>query len=195
VNVVLANCSSTRALDLLKRGLVHVAGTHLGKATTLRGARFSVYAYAVWEEGFVVAPGNPKKIRSAEDLRNARIRIINREEGAGSRVLLDRELRRAGVGSALVKGYDTFAAGHLAGAWYVKAGMADCCVAPRAAARAFQLDFVPLATERYELVLPARRGAENAIVKLMDAINGVALRRQLSAIAGYDTSQTGKQIQ
>lgn len=198
VNVALANCSSMRALRLLRDGLVHVAGTHLARktptGTAFRGGKAAVYTYATWEEGFVVAAGNPKKIRTAADLGNPRVRIVNRETGAGSRVLLDAELRRAGIAARAVKGYTTYAAGHLAAAWHVKSDLADCCVAPRAAARAFQLGFVPIVSERYDLVVPGSHTSDARIAILLETLNGQAFRKQLTLVAGYDTTQTGSRI-
>ena len=78
---------------------------------------------------------------------------MNREKGAGSRELLDQELRNAGINGTHVKGYDRIAHGHLPAALSVSLGEADCCVATRSAARAFGLGFIPLSTERYDLVI------------------------------------------
>ncbi len=106
--------------------------------------------FAIWEQGLVFAAGNPKAIRAAADFSRRDVRIINRESGAGSRELLDRELANAGIAGKAVAGYEREAHGHLPAALAVSLGEADCCIATRSAAQAFGLGFLPLATERYD---------------------------------------------
>jgi molybdate-binding protein/DNA-binding XRE family transcriptional regulator len=196
VEVTLAPCNSSQALQLLRRGRLHIAGVHSkDNASVVRRAyprdTVRVVTFAVWQQGFVVSAGNPKDIRSAADLMRGDVRIANREVGAGSRLLLDRELEAVGLRPGEVKGYDRIARGHLAAAWQVVGGLADCCVATEAAARAFGLDFVPLTEERFDLVLP--KDSENAtmIDRILDAMQRPLFRRQLGMLAGYDTAQTG----
>jgi len=142
----------------------------------------------------VVAPGNPKHILSAADLARPGIRLINREEGAGSRRLLDAELKRAGVHGGKVTGYGNCATGHLPAAWHVHAGLADCCVATRAAARAFGLSFLPLISERYDFVLRKEHLHLATAVRLLDVLAQARLRRELEEVGGYDTRNTGQRI-
>jgi molybdate-binding protein len=151
-----------------------------------------VVTFAIWEQGLVLQPGNPKSIRSAADLARKNVSIVNREKGAGSRDLLDQKLREAGVASDRVKGYDRVAYGHLPAALAVSMREADCCIATRSAARAFGLSFVPLATERYDLVLRRQHARLPAIQALLDTLNRAAIRRKLELLAGYDTSHTGE---
>lgn len=136
-------------------------------------------------------PGNPKKIVSAADLGRKGVSIVNRDQGAGSRELLDQRLQEAGVSEHRVKGYNRIASGHLAAALVVSRNEADCCLATRSAARAFGLSFVPLATERYDLVIPRANLRLAGVAALLDALNRAALRRRLEVLAGYDTSRTG----
>jgi len=106
--------------------------------------------------------------------------------------LLDRELAAAGIPARAVRGYDELpAAGHLPAAWRVYNGMADCCVATRSAARAFGLDFVPLASERYDLVIRREHLAATAVERLLDTLAQAAFRRELEGLCGYDTRETG----
>ena len=202
VDLVIAQCSSQRALEWLKEGKAHVAGSHLRDVSSgeynlpaihkLFGqGAVKVVTFAIWEQGWVVPPGNPKSIRSAEDLARAGVRFLNREKGAGSRDLLDEKLREAGVPPAKVDGYDRVALGHLPAALAVSLGDADCCIATRSAARAFGLSFVPLATERYDLVIRRAHAGLPAVEALLDALHRGALRRRLEALAGYDTQHTG----
>jgi len=164
IEMIVAPSSSQRALEWLKDGAVHIAGTHLRDASTgdynLAAIRrlfpkggVKVVTFAIWEQGLVFAAGNPKNIGGVEDLVRPNIHFINREIGAGSRDLLDHELQRAGVAAHSVNGYNRIAQGHLPAALAVSQGEADCCVATRSAAQAFGLGFLPLATERYDPVI------------------------------------------
>ena len=164
VEIVPAAASSRLALKWLKEGKVHIAGSHLEDPKTgefnlpyirreFQGEEIIVVTFAQWEEGLVVAPGNPKSPRKAEDLARRGVRIVNREPGSGSRALLDKLLERAGVAASKVQGYERVAFGHLAAAYCVLSGEADACMATRPAAQSFGLDFVPLHSARYDLVM------------------------------------------
>ncbi|MGJ5819900.1 substrate-binding domain-containing protein [Paludibaculum fermentans] len=202
VELVSAAASSRLALNWLKEGKIHIAGSHLEDPATgefnlpyLRlvfpDDDLAVVTFARWEEGFVIAAGNPLGIRSAGDLAGAPVRFVNREQGSGSRGLLDRLLAEAGVPARRVTGYDRVACGHLAAAYAVLAGEADCCLATRSAAQAFGLDFVPLRSERYDFVMRRQTLEMPAVQSLLDVLQRAALRRKLETLAGYDTAQTG----
>ena len=90
-----------------------------------------------------------------------------------------------------VRGYQVEAYGHLAAAYAVVAGDADCCIATRSAAQAFELDFIPLKSERYDLVMRRRTLQLPAVQSLLDVLQRTTLRRELEVFAGYDTTQTG----
>jgi molybdate-binding protein/DNA-binding XRE family transcriptional regulator len=200
VRLVTAAVNSSVALDLLKRRLAHVAGTHLKDEASAIRTQFprkgvAVFAFAVWEEGIVLARGNPKGIHGIPDLASAGVKLAPREAGSGSRQLLDREMKAAGISAHSVAGYgDPPAAGHLPAAWRVYTGMADCCIATRSAARAFGLDFVPLASERYDLVIRKEHLETTPVERLLDTLAQAALRRELEALCGYDTRETGKRL-
>lgn len=202
VEMVCAGASSKLALTWLVEGKVHVAGSHLEDQKTgefnipflqkqFPEEEFTVVTFARWEEGFVVAPGNPKGIRQPEDLARRNIRMANREPGSGSRALLDKLLAKAGVSSEKVDGYDRVAFGHLAAAYCVLTGEADACLATRSAAQTFRLDFVPLHSERYDLVMRRRTADLPALKAFLDVLQRATLRRKLEVLAGYDTTQTG----
>lgn len=203
VEVLCVSCSSSAALRWLKNGKVHTAGSHLlDRRTghyniplirrTLPKASVRVVTFAVWEQGLVVARGNPKSIRSLADLAGHRVILMNRERGAGSRDLLDNGLRRFGVPSAQIGGYNSIASGHLAAAYAVASGVADCCIAPRSAARCFGLDFIPLAVERFDLSFLRETLELPAAKAVLDLLNRSSLRKKLQCIAGYDTAHTGE---
>ena len=155
--------NSSRSLELLGGGLVHVAGTHLmdkttGKTDLLPITKLfarntvAVFSYAVWEEGLVVAQGNPKRITDVENLTRKGVRFTNREQGAGCRRLLDDLLHKKGILAQQIHGYDRVTVGHLASARLVRDGDVDCCVSTRVVARSMSLEFIPLAEKPYQLV-------------------------------------------
>jgi molybdate-binding protein/DNA-binding XRE family transcriptional regulator len=203
IDLVIASCSSLRALELLKQKQIHIAGSHLRDEATgesnlptvrklFPGRNVSVVNFAAWEEGIVVAHGNPKGIWKDEDLGRKDLTLVNRETGAGSRLLLDSTLRRLGFKESQLKGYDRIAYGHIPAAWHVHSGQADYCIATRAAARVFGLEFVPLISERFDLVIP-KHHEELAVTQiLLETLNHAAFQRELEMLGGYDTSQTGK---
>jgi molybdopterin molybdotransferase/putative molybdopterin biosynthesis protein len=156
------------------------------------GKSVTVVNFAAWEQGVVVRRGNPKGIRKAGDLARKDLRLINREPGAGSRILLDSTLRRLGFKTSDVSGYDQVAYGHIPAAWHVHTGQGDYCIATRAAARVFGLDFVPLVSERFDLVIPKLHQDLSATHVLLETLNRAAFQRELELLGGYDTSQTGK---
>lgn len=198
VRAILVHQNSANSLSLLKKGCVHVAGTHLRGDSAIRN-RFSQQAIAVvsfanWQEGLVTAAGNPKRIKKIEDLARKGIRFVNRELGAGTRLLVDTALARLHMKPSQIHGYDCEAPGHLAAALQVKTGVADCCIATEAAARVFGLAFVPLETARYDLVIHRSHLALPAVRALLDTIVRSNFRRELSGSAGYDTAVTGTRV-
>jgi len=205
IELVLAHRNSSQALSLLKDGCVHIAGTHLRDETSGEsnlpeiGRLFpknsvAVIAFAVWEEGILTANGNPKNVRGIEDFCRKDVGIVNREEGSGSRALLDSRLQRARIGSRSVRGYDQLAPGHLPAAWQVQTGVVDCCLATRAAARVFGLHFIPLVSERYDLVIRKRHLELPRIQNLLDTLSRSDFRRELEGLGGYDTRVAGQRV-
>jgi putative molybdopterin biosynthesis protein len=205
IELVLAHRNSSQALSLLKEGCVHIAGTHLRDEVTGEsnlpeiGRLFTrnsvaVISFAVWEEGIVTARGNPKKIRGVEDLARKDVSMVNREKGAGSRVLLDSRLKRLRIEALAVRGYNTTAPGHLPAAWQVQSGEVDCCLATSAAARVFGLDFIPLVSERYDLVIRKQHLDLPRVQNLLDTLSRSDFRRELEGLGGYDTRVTGQRL-
>ncbi len=192
---------SDAALAQLAMGAAHVAGCHMRDHATgeynlpLVARRLAspatVVTFAVWDQGLVVAPGNPKRIRGVEDLARAGVSIVNREDGSASRALLESAMASADVSDASVAGFDRTATSHLSVAEGVGMGLADAGVAVRAAAVALGLDFVPLAQERYDLVIPNGFLELRAVAELLAALRRPALRRQVEALGGYDVAPMG----
>jgi putative molybdopterin biosynthesis protein len=205
IELVLAHRNSSQSLKLLKDGCVHIAGTHLrdeksGESNIPEIGRMfpkssvAVISFAVWEEGIVTARGNPKNITGIEDLAQPATSIVNRETGAGSRNLLDSNLKRLNIDPRKIRGYGHIAPGHLPAAWQVLTGAADCCIATRAAARAFGLGFIPLVSERYDLAIRRQHLDLPGIQTLLDTLSRSNFRRELESLGGYDTKAAGQRM-
>jgi putative molybdopterin biosynthesis protein len=205
VHLVPWYCNSSEALDLLGSGKVHIAGCHLHDEKTgesnipsisrrFKNIDVAVVTLAFWEEGLVVASGNPKGLRSIEDLARKDVKIVNREGGAGSRKILDVELRKRDILPRQVAGYDQMVHAHVLAARRVAEGNADCCIAPFAVARALGLGFIPLLMERYDFVTRREFLSSPAVQSFFNMLAKSTLRGSLSALGGYDTSATGKAI-
>jgi len=201
--VIAASCPSRCALERLKAGLIHIAGCHLHDPKTdeynlpfvnrlFKKSEVRVVTYVTWEQGLVVQHGNPKAIRSVKDLARKNVRLINREKGSGARQLLDRGLHEAGVSASRVAGYGTVARGHIPAALAVSNSQADCCVATRSATRYFGLEFIPLASERYDFVVLKRYWDMPVIQAFFEELARSQFRRKLEAITGYDTAHAGE---
>jgi putative molybdopterin biosynthesis protein len=193
---------SAASLAAVAGGTAHLAGTHLRDGETgefnvsqasraLAAVGGVVVAFARWEQGFVVAPGNPKGIRSAADLAREDVRLINREPGAGSRSLLDQMLVGAGVPPAAVRGYQRVVASHFEVACTVASGGADAGIGLAAAAEAYGMDFVPLAEARFDVAVPADHLAHPAVALFLEALQTRALRQELRLLPGYDVDEMG----
>jgi molybdate-binding protein/DNA-binding XRE family transcriptional regulator len=197
--------SSHAAVKALAAGQAHVAGTHLHNSDAsesnisfvekmLPGTKVMLFAFSVFEEGLMVASGNPLNIRTASDLAKGNIRLVNRESGAALRVLLDDCLARAGVPTEAVNGYDQLVSSHSQGAQMVAYKLADAALGLRAVAVSHGLDFVPIQAVRCDLVIPYDLLDIAAIKILLDVLQTQAMRKELSSLPGYDASSTGKLI-
>jgi len=146
------------------------------------------------EQGLIVASGNPLGLSGVADLARPALRYVNRQRGAGTRVLLDYELQGAGIDPAELDGYSREEPTHLAVAAAISAGRADCGMGVQAAARAFGLDFVAVAQEPYDLVME-RETAESGLLSPLWALMETAeFRSAVEALGGYDTTEMGRRI-
>lgn len=195
---------SAAALDALLRGEVHVAGLHVVDAKSgesnlpylrhyVKRGGYTVVTFATWAQGLMVRRGNPKHIRSVADLVRKHVSLVNREGGAGARLLLDRQLAAAGIRPQQVRGYERLVGSHLEVARAIAEGRADVGIGVEAAARSQGLDFLPLQEERYDLVMPsAYLSTHEGLSVLLDAIVSRPFRSELEALGGYSTRDTGK---
>mgnify|MGYP001036383733 CR=1 FL=1 len=144
--------------------------------------------------GFYVKKGNPLNLTSWTDLRRKDIRIINREKGSGARILLDEQLRINEIPSGEINGYDQEESNHLSVASAVSTGMADIGVGIEKAAKIVGIDFVPLITERYDLVMIKNDSTELLINTVKNILSSSQFRKEIDSFGDYDTSITGEII-
>jgi putative molybdopterin biosynthesis protein len=197
-----ANAGSLGGLLAVGRGDAHLAGSHLLDPETgeynvsyvekyLPHLPVVLMTFVQREQGLIIAPGNPKGITGLTDLARGDVRYVNRQRGAGTRVLLDYHLEQLGIAPNKVRGYTREEYTHLAVAVAIQSGAADCGLGIAAAANALKLDFVPLDHERYDLVIPRVHYESELLRPLLDLIRGPDLRRTVAALPGYDTTGMG----
>ena len=204
--LVSANVGSQGGLVALMRGEAHMAGSHLLDPLTgeynlpylekyLPGMAVHVVALVLREQGLMVKKGNPRKIKALEDIAQPGICFVNRQRGAGTRVLLDYQLGLKGISSGSIAGYDQEEYTHLEVAAAVASGRADCGLGIAAAAQALDLDFVPLFQERYDLVIPKIHAESELLAPMFDIISEKEFRSAVMVMPGYDVSVMGKLMQ
>jgi putative molybdopterin biosynthesis protein len=198
-----SHVGSMGGLMAIKRGVCHLAGSHL--LDTADGSYNSSYIrkylpnedirlvhLVMRDQGLIVPRGNPKKIGGIEDLVRDDVRFINRQGGAGTRILLDFRLKELGIDPAAIAGYTDEEFTHMAVAVAVLSGTADVGLGIQAAARALDLDFIPVVTEQYDLVIPGRFFNESGIQILLETIRTDRFKQRVEALGGYHTEATGK---
>ena len=199
-----SNVGSLGGLVALRDGLCHLAGSHLldpasGDYTlpyverVLAGHDAAVIRLVHREQGLIVAPGNPLGLTGVADLAGG-VRYVNRQRGAGTRVLLDHELARAGVDADAIDGYRREEHTHLAVAAVVAAGRADCGLGIRAAARAYGLDLVPVAHEPYDLVSTEPVLATGVLDPVLALLDDPKFLAEVEALGGYSTAESGRRL-
>jgi len=203
--LVSANVGSQGGLVALRRKEAHLAGSHLLDPQTgeynisyirqyLPETPVRLVTWVGREQGLLVRRQNPKGIHSLMDLGRDGVVFINRQRGAGTRVLLDYHLQKLGLVPEKIAGYDQEEYTHLAVAAAVASGRADCGLGVTAAAQALGLDFVPLFHERYDLVIPCEYLQGDFLTPLFDLMGLEEFRQAVMALPGYDVSQMGKVV-
>ena len=196
-------CPSREALELAARGLVQVAGSHLrgssgdyntGPAAELLRRGGEVIGFCSWREGLVLRPELAAGVSGLADVARRGLRLVNREAGAEARSVLDRELARLGIDARGLPGYQTQAAGHLQVAAAIAAGLADAGVASEPAALAYGLAFIPLAAERFDLVIPSDQVGSREVDGLLKVLSSRWLLDQLDSLPGYDPARCGEHV-
>ncbi|HZC45572.1 MAG TPA: substrate-binding domain-containing protein, partial [Candidatus Acidoferrum sp.] len=203
VHAVAIPCSSREALRSVVDGGAHVAGVHLRDQKSgeynlapirraLGNRRAIVVNFARWELGLATAPGNPLAISGFADLARPGLRIANREDGSGARLILDQALDELGLPSERIAGYEFEVGGHLEVAAAIAAGLADVGVTIRLGADAYGLHFLPHREERYDLVIMEKEAETTPIKAMLDALNSRRFAREVSQLCAYDTAQMGQ---
>jgi putative molybdopterin biosynthesis protein len=199
-----AHVGSMGGLLALKRGEAHIAGTHLLDEETgeynissikrfLSDRSILLINLVYREQGLLVPKGNPKDIRGFKDLTRNDIVFVNRQSGAGTRLLTDKCLGELGINPQEVKGYEREEYTHMGVASAVLTGVADTGLAILASAKALNLDFIPVAKERYDIAIPQEFLNMDMIGHLLAIIRSdVEFRETVAGLGGYDVSDMGK---
>src|SRR6266511_1366033 len=197
-----ANVGSQGGLIALRRGEAHLAGSHLLNPETgeynisyirqyMPDIPVKVVALVGRDQGLMVKRGNPKGIKSLKDLVHPNIQFVNRQRGAGTRVLLDYHLKLMTVAPERIVGYSQEEYTHLGVAAAIASGRADCGLGIAAAAQALDLEFIPLFQERYDLVIPKQFAEADLLAPLFGLLAESHFREAVSQLPGYDVSVMG----
>ena len=203
VNLASAHVGSLGGLLALRRGEAHVAGCHLldtetGEYNTSYVRRYlpdtpvAIVRLVGRTQGLMTAPGNPLNIASLEDLQRPEVRFVNRQRGSGTRVLLDYRLRQMGAAPDEIVGYQREEYSHLAVAAAVSGRSADTGLGVLSAARALELEFVPLLNEEYDLVIPTEHYESGHLQPLLELLAAPDFRLAVDDLGGYDVSRMGE---
>lgn len=196
---------SLDGLVALREGLCNATGCHLydtpsGDYNTpyvrhfFPDKKMVILTLAHREQGLIVRTGNPQDIRNLEDLIRPGLGFINRNRGSGTRLWLDGQLMRMGISTGDIQGYKDEVSTHTAVATAIQQGHADAGLGIHAVAGAYNLGFIPLFQERYDLVVPEEQYEQKQLAPMFDAFFSAGFRHQVESLVGYDVSHLGDQI-
>jgi len=200
-----SHVGSMGGLMAIKKGGCHLAGSHLLDTQDgsynisyvkkyLPDIQVKLVNLVLRDQGLILPPGNPKAIQGIEDLGRKDITFLNRQAGSGTRILLDYRLKQLGIDPSDVKGYENEEFTHMSVAVAVLSGAVDVALGIYAAARALNLDFIPVVTEQYDLIIPEIYFETENIRILLETINSSEFKKQVEALGGYHTEKTGQVI-
>ncbi|MBL7174986.1 MAG: molybdopterin biosynthesis protein [Desulfobacteraceae bacterium] len=203
IRISSGNVGSLGGLMALRKGTCHMSGSHLLDTETneynisyikryLKGIKVSVFHLVMRDQGLIVPMGNPKGIKGIEDLTRDDITFVNRQAGSGTRVLLDYRLEQSGIKPESVAGYDHEEFTHMTVAVDVLSGAADCGMGIYAAARALNVDFIPIVREQYDLIIPSSMTDNVNIQAVIETIESKRFRDRVTVLGGYDPSKSGQ---
>ena len=201
-----SHVGSMGGLMAIKRGVCHLAGSHLLNTQDgtynvsyikklLPNVEIKLVNLVFRDQGLIVPRGNPREIGGIEDLARNDIRFVNRQTGSGTRILLDYRLQQIGIRPDSVRGYHSEEFTHMAVAVAVLSGTADTGLGIQAAAKALNLDFIPVVTEQYDLIIPRTHFESKNIQLLLEIINSPEFKQRVEALGGYSTKSTGTIIE
>jgi putative molybdopterin biosynthesis protein len=204
LQLIIQPVGSLDGLIALRQGIAQLSGCHL---LDIQSGEYNlpfirhifpdrpvvVVTLAHREQGLLVAPGNPLRIRGVEDLAREDVRLVNRNRGSGTRLWLDKQLEKLGIPHDRVHGYNQEAHTHTAVAAAIQHGRADAGLGLYAAAHMARLDFIPIFQERYDLVLPEEQYQQNGVQSLLDYLQSRPFRSLVDSLGGYDTQHMGEE--
>jgi putative molybdopterin biosynthesis protein len=205
-----SHVGSLGGLMAIKKGVCHMAGSHLldpedgsynlsyikkHLPEDKTGDRIRLVNLVRRDQGLILSPGNPKGIAGIEDLSRNDVAIINRQAGSGTRILLDYRLQQLGIDPLTITGYENEEFTHMAVAVAVLSNAADVGLGIYAAAKALDLDFIPVVTEQYDLVIPQKYFESDNIQILLETIKTEDFKKRVESLGGYSTEKTGNIIQ
>ena len=197
-----SHVGSMGGLLAMRRGLSHIAGTHLLDGDDgsynisyirkyLGGKKVKLVNLVLREQGLIIQRDNPKNITGIQDLTRDDIQFINRQAGSGTRILLDYKLEKMKIDNNMIDGYGTDEYTHMSVAAAVLSGAADTGLGIYAAAKALSLDFIPVVTEQYDLVIDDAYFDSHKIKILLETINSENFKQRVEKLGGYSTEKTG----
>jgi putative molybdopterin biosynthesis protein len=200
-----SHVGSMGGLMAIKRGVCHLAGTHLLDTEDgsynisylkkyLPDLNVKLVHLVQRDQGLIVKQGNPKGIKGIEDLSRKDVSFINRQIGSGTRILLDYKLTQMGIKAAAINGYQNEEFTHMAVAVSVLSGAEDAGLGINAAAKALNLEFIPIVTEQYDLAIPLEYFETEPIQILLEIINSRNFKQRVETLGGYSTNKTGAVI-
>jgi putative molybdopterin biosynthesis protein len=198
-----ASVGSLGGLVALGRGEAHVAGSHLLDPQTgeynlsyirkhLPETKVMVVGLVRRWQGLILGAGNPKGIENLEDLAREDVIFVNRQRGAGTRVLLDYQLAKQKLDPEVIHGYGREEFTHLAVAAAIATGRADCGLGIQAAAAALKLDFLPLFSERYDLVIPEEHYQSRLLEPMLEVLASDQFASEVDRLSGYELERPGE---
>ncbi len=203
IRISSGNVGSLGGLMALRKQICHMAGSHLLDTETneynisyikryLKGIKVHIFHLVLRDQGLIIKRGNPKGITDIKDLIRGDITFINRQAGSGTRILFDHRLRQSAIQPERITGYNNEEFTHMAIAVDVLSGAADCGMGIFAAAKALNLDFIPIEREQYDLIIPSSIIKTPNIQKILDTIRSNVFRERINELGGYDPSKSGQ---
>jgi putative molybdopterin biosynthesis protein len=202
IRIASGNVGSLGGLLALKKGTAHMAGCHLLDIQTgeynisyirkyLEGVPVHVFNLVARDQGLIIQEGNPKEVKGIGDLKRDDITFVNRQPGSGTRILFDYKLKKMGIDPARISGYENEEYTHMNVAVSVLNGMADVGLGIMAAARALDLDFIPVIKEQYDLVVPSYFVDDPKIELIIGVARSKEFRERVKGLGGYNPAKSG----
>lgn len=200
-----AHVGSLGGIMAMKKRECHLAPIHLMDTVTgeynisyvkqyLKGQSMALIKFVGRSQGLMVPKGNPQRIKGIKDIASKKLQFVNRQRGAGTRILLDYHLDKHGISHDQIKGYEREMTTHMAVAAAVEGGTADCGLGILSAAQVLGLDFIPIGWEDYDLLIPQELLEDQKIQALLRVMQREEFKGRISSLGGYSTERIGEII-